>query len=144
MKGGRLFCCFVKRTNTEEAASLSWLMLPGARRHQDQPSPCSPEPFPSLASAKGHGTLYLCPCRGPHLHATYLIRGQAWPCRGCQEALSTGPPGTRLGRWACVGGALPHWLFPFLKALERLIGLLCGAPLWGSAQACSSCWVCRR
>lgn len=45
-------------------------------------------------------------------------------------------PGTRLRG--------PHWLFCFFEALGRLIGLLHRAPLWGSAQACSSCWVCRR
>lgn len=45
-------------------------------------------------------------------------------------------PGTRLRG--------PHWLFYFFEALGRLIGLLHRAPLWGSTQACSSCWVCRR
>lgn len=127
-------------------AAPSWLMLPGAQQLQDQPPRLLPGALPSLASAKGHGTLYLCPCPGPRLLSTYLIEGQAWPRGACQEPLSVGPPGTRLGGGGvCMGGGvLPRWLHSFLKALGRLIGLLCRVPLWGSAQACSSCWVRRR
>lgn len=121
--------CFVVLSHVlsrKRQLPLFWLMLPGARRLQDRPSRCSPEPFPSLASAKGHGTLYLCPCPGPHLYSTYLIRGQAWPCRGCQEALSTGPPGNRLGRWAWGGfTALALPLFEGFGKINR-------PPLWSA------------
>lgn len=85
----------------------------------------------SLASAKGHRYAVLCPCPAP----AYLIGGQEWPRRACQEPLSVGP------RHQTQGPTLAPLLF---EALGRLIGLLCRAPLWGSAQACSSCWVCRR
>lgn len=85
----------------------------------------------SLASAKGHRYTVLCPCPAP----TYLIGGQEWLRRSCQEPPSVGP------RHQTQGPTLAPLLF---EALGRLIGLLCRAPLWGSAQACSSCWVCRR
>lgn len=85
----------------------------------------------SLASAKGHRYTVLCPCPAP----AYLIGGQEWPRRACQEPLSVGP------RQQTQGPTPAPLLF---EALGRLIGLLCRAPLWGSAQACSSCWVCRR
>lgn len=85
----------------------------------------------SLASAKGHRYAVPCPCPTP----AYLIGGQERPCRACQEPLSAGP------RHRTQGPTLAPLLF---EALGRLIGLLCTAPLWGSAQACSSCWVCRR
>lgn len=85
----------------------------------------------SLASAKGHRYTVLCPCPAP----AYLIGGQEWPRGACQGPLSVGP------RHQTQGPTLALLLF---EALERLIGLLCRVPLWGSAQACSSCWVCRR
>ena len=85
----------------------------------------------SLASAKGHRYTVLCPCPAP----AYLIGGQEWPRGACQEPLSVGP------RQQTQGPTPAPLLF---EALGRLIGLLCRAPLWGSAQACSSCWVCRR
>lgn len=91
----------------------------------------SPRSTPQLASAKGHRYAVLCPCPIP----TYLIGGQEWPCRDCQGPLSVVP------RHQTQGPSLAPLLF---EALGRLIGLLCRAPLWGSAQACSSCWVRRR
>lgn len=73
-----LFCCFVARIVADEAASPVLIDVAGSpAASRTDPLAASQEPFPSLASAKGHGTLYLCPCRGPHLYSTYLIRGQA-------------------------------------------------------------------
>lgn len=85
----------------------------------------------SLASVKGHRYTILCPCPTP----TYLIQGQDWPHRACQGPPFCGPRAPDLGA---------HTDSCFFEALGRLIGLLHRAPLWGSAQACSSCWVCRR
>lgn len=121
--------------------SISSLMTEKQQQHPDWCwwRPAAPglilSPLPgarlSLASAKGHRYTVLCPCPAP----AYLIGGQEWPRRACQEPLSVGP------RQQTQGPTLAPLLF---EALGRLIGLLCRAPLWGSAQACSSCWVCRR
>lgn len=121
--------------------SISSLMMEKQQLHPDWCwwRPAAPglilSPLPgarlSLASAKGHRYTVLCPCPAP----AYLIGGQEWPRRACQEPLSVGP------RHQTQGPTLAPLLF---EALGRLIGLLCRAPLWGSAQACSSCWVCRR
>ncbi len=121
--------------------SISSLMMEKQQLHPDWCwwRPAAPglilSPLPgarlSLASAKGHRYTVLCPCPAP----AYLIGGQEWPRRACQEPLSVGP------RHQTQGPTLAPLLF---EALGRLIGLLCREPLWGSAQACSSCWVCRR
>lgn len=118
------------RFNDGETAATSWLMLVKASSTRTDPL-TSPRSTPQLASAKGHRYAVLCPCPVP----AYLIGGQEWPCRACQGPLSVGP------RHQTQGPSLAPLLF---EALGRLIGLLCRAPLWGSAQACSSCWVCRR
>lgn len=121
--------------------SISSLMMEKQQLHPDWCCwrPAAPglilSPLPgaclSLASAKGHRYTVLRPCPAP----AYLIGGQEWPRRACQGPLSVGP------RHQTQGPTLTPLLF---EALGRLIGLLCRAPLWGSAQACSSCWVCRR
>lgn len=114
------------RFNDGGTAATSWLMLVKASSTRTDPL-TSPRSMPQLASAKGHRYTVLCPCPVP----AYLIGGQEWACRACQGPLSVGP------RHQTQGPLL-------FEALGRLIGLLCRAPLWGSAQACSSCWVCRR
>lgn len=85
---------------------------------------------PSLASAKGHRYAILRALVSPPPIWKEAKTDPTLPAKNpCLRA-----PGTRLRG--------PHW--PFFEALGRLIGLLHGVPLWGSAQACSSCWVCRR
>lgn len=137
--GFSLECCNTREKELQTALHLSplswWRLHPDGRGWRPAAPGLILSPLPgagpSLASAKGHRYTVLCPWPAP----AYLIGGQEWPCRVCQGPPSAGP------RHQTQGPMLAPLLF---EALGRLIGLLCRAPLWGSAQACSSCWVSRR
>lgn len=107
-----------------------WLRFVEANNTRNNPlilaSP-SPRRASPLAFVEGHRYVVECPCSVP----VCLIRGQ-------KSLWSWGAPVHGL---RTQGPTLDFLLF---KALGRLIGLLSRAPLWGSTQACSSCWVCRR
>lgn len=113
---------------------------PGGSGSDTLAVPRSPSPAWHLLKGTGRSTCAL--VRAPTSTPPIWSGAKRDPAEAAKRPCPQGPPAPDLGD-GC-GGALPHWLFPFLKALGRLIGLLCRAPLWGSAQACSSCWVCRR
>lgn len=117
--------------NDGETAATTLIDVGEVQQHQEWSSHHSPEHTSAWHLLKGTGR---CTCALAPPPA-YLIGGQDWPRRACQGPLSVGPG------HQTQGPTLSPLLF---EALGRLIGLLCRAPLWGSAQACSSCWVCRR